>query len=133
MPEETRLYDLMLLLSTNVEEERRAKILSDAESAISRGGGSIVNNADWGVRALAYRIEHQPDAEYHLLQFTGPGELLESLSHDLGITDGVLRHRIIRVLPGTPPPPRMEPAAPRPQAAQASAADSVAAPSSAEA
>ncbi len=115
MPDETPLYDLMLLLSTSAEDERRAKILSDVESAIARGGGSIALNGDWGVRALAYRIEHQSDAEYHLLQFTGPPELLESLSHNLGITDGVLRHRIIKVLPGTPPAPRPE-AAPPPRA-----------------
>ncbi len=64
------------------------------------------------------------------MQFTGPTSLLESLGHTLGITDGVLRHRIIKVLPGTPPPPSPDrvavPAAPP---APASAAD-VAAPAS---
>ncbi len=125
MPDETPLYDLMLLLSTGVEEERRAKILSDVESTVSSGGGSIANQADWGIRALAYRIDHQSDAEYHLLQFAGPPQLLESLNHNLGITDGVLRHRIIKVLPGTPPPPRPESAAPsRAQPAQTPAASS---------
>lgn len=125
MADETPLYDLMLLLSTSVEDERRAKILSDVESAITRGGGSIALNGDWGVRALAYRIEHHSDAEYHLLQFTGPPELLGALSHNLGITDGVLRHRIIKVLPGTPPAPRPEAVPPqRTQASQAAASPS---------
>lgn len=125
MPDETPLYDLMLLLSTTAEEERRAKILSDVESTISSGNGSISHNGDWGIRALAYKIDHQSDAEYHLLQFTGPPQLLESLSHNLGITDGVLRHRLIKVLPGTPPAPRPEPNTPsRAQPAQAAAAGS---------
>ena len=35
---------------------------------------------------MAYRIDHQPEAEYHLLQFNGPPTLIESLSHDLGST-----------------------------------------------
>lgn len=130
MPDETPLYDLMLLLSTSVDEERRAKILSDVESAISSASGSITLNGDWGVRALAYRIEHQSDAEYHLLQFSGPPELLESLNHNLGITDGVLRHRIIKVLPGTPPAPRPE-AAPPPRA-QSSQATATASPPATE-
>ena len=94
----------MLLLSTSAEDERRAKILADVEAAISAGGGSIERNDDWGTRPLAYRINHQAEAEYHLLQFTGPPALLESLSHSLRIADGVLRFRIIKVLPGTPPP-----------------------------
>lgn len=96
------VYDLMLLLSTSAPEERRAKVLTDVEQAISGGGGAIVRKDDWGTRAMAYRINHQSDAEYHLLQFTGPPALLESLSHSLRITDGVLRFRIIK--PPAPPP-----------------------------
>ena len=112
MADDTPVYDLMLLLSTSAEDDRRAKILADVDSAISGAGGSIVHNGDWGMRPMAYRIQHQSDAEYHLLQFTGPPALLETLRHNLGITDGVLRSRIIKVLPGTPPPPTPTPARP---------------------
>jgi small subunit ribosomal protein S6 len=108
MPPDAPLYDLMLLLSNLAEEERRAKIVDDVRQAISSGGGSIAHDSDWGTRALAYRISHQTDAHYHLLQFTGPAALLESLDHSLRITDGVLRFRIIKVLPGTPGPPKPE-------------------------
>jgi small subunit ribosomal protein S6 len=104
MAKQAPLYDLMLLLSTNVEDERRAKILSDVEAQIT-GGGSIERNDQWGTRALAYQINHQKEAEYHLLQFSGPSSLLDAVSHTLRITDGVLRFRIIKVLPGTPAPP----------------------------
>jgi small subunit ribosomal protein S6 len=106
------IYDLMLLLSTAAPDELRAKILSDVEQAISSGGGAIERNDDWGTRTLAYQIEHQTDAEYHLLQFSGPASLLEALSHSLKIADGVLRFRIIKVLPGTPPAPDPRSAAP---------------------
>jgi small subunit ribosomal protein S6 len=103
------LYDLTLLLSTTSEDEERARILSEVEAAISSGGGSIERNDDWGTRPMTYRINHQRDAEYHLLQFTGPPALLESLSHSLRIADGVLRFRIIKVIPGTPPAPDSAP------------------------
>src|SRR5438552_2450766 len=109
MAEQTPLYDLLLLLSTSVEDERRTKILSDVEAAISKGGGSIERRDDWGTRGLAFRIRHEADAEYHLLQFTTPPALLESLSHDLRITDGVLRFRIIKLRPGTPAAPASAP------------------------
>jgi len=109
MPQQARLYDLMLLLSTGAPDEQRAKILADAESAIGAAGGTIERRDDWGMRPLTFRISHQPDAEYHLLQFRGPTSLLESLGHTLRITDGVLRFRIIKVTPGTPPPPSSPP------------------------
>ena len=109
MATEPTIYDLVLLLSTNTEEEDRAKLLSEVESAITSSGGTIERNQDWGTRPLTYRINHQGEAEYHLLQFQGPAALLDSLSHSLRIADGVLRFRIIKVIPGTPPAPDSAP------------------------
>jgi len=99
------IYDLMVLLSTSAEDERRARILADVEQTIADNGGTVELKQEWGVRRLAFEIAHTPDAEYHLLQFSGPPALVETLSYNLKITDGVLRHRIIKVTPGTPPPP----------------------------
>src|SRR5437588_3498966 len=109
MATQAPLYDLLLMLSTAAEEDRRAKILADVESTISQAGGSIERNDDWGRRPMAYEIRHQPEAEYHLLQFKAPGALIEDLSHTLRITDGVVRFRVIKNRPGTPPAPSSPP------------------------
>ncbi|HTX08492.1 MAG TPA: 30S ribosomal protein S6 [Solirubrobacteraceae bacterium] len=103
------LYDLVLLLSPAAPEEQRTKILTDVESAITGADGSIERRDDWGQRPLAFRINHQPEADYHLLQFKAPPTLIETLSHDLRITDGVVRFRVIKNLPGTPPAPDSPP------------------------
>jgi len=109
MPSQPRLYDLMLVLSATAEDDRRAKILSDVEAQITEAGGTVQRQDDWHTRPLAFEIRHQKDGEYHLVQFTGPTALLETLAHGLRIDDAVLRFRIIRVLPGTPPPPESPP------------------------
>jgi len=105
MAKEAPLYDLVLLLSLDAEETTRSKILQDVESAITQAGGAVERNDDWGQRPMAYEIRHIPEAEYHLLQFRAPGSLIEDLSHTLRITDGVVRHRVIKVRPGTPDAP----------------------------
>jgi small subunit ribosomal protein S6 len=106
-------YDLMLLLDPQAEDDRRQKILDDTRALVARQG-EVVNEQDWGQRPLAYEIRHKQQAEYHLLQFHGPRELLSELEHTLRITDGVTRFRIIKLAPGTPAPqePRRETAAP---------------------
>jgi len=109
MLQQAPIYDLMLLLSTSAQEEQRAKILADVETAISAADGLIQRKSEWGQRPMTYQIKHQSDAYYHLLQFSGPPALLESLGHMLRITDGVLRFRIIKVLTGTPPAPESPP------------------------
>jgi small subunit ribosomal protein S6 len=106
------LYDLMVLLDPDAPEERRSEILTGVESTINAGGGAVVGHHDWGVRRIAFEIDHRPEAAYHLYQFeTDSNETLDRLGHSLKIADGVLRHRIIRLKPGSPPPPspRQEP------------------------
>ncbi|HEY3945700.1 MAG TPA: 30S ribosomal protein S6 [Solirubrobacteraceae bacterium] len=111
MPDETPIYELTLLLSTDAEEDARARILSEVEAAIQRGGGSVLNKSAWGTRSLAYRIDRRDDAEFHLLEMTAPANLLTELSHNLHIADGVLRFRIIKAVAGGRGKPSGEPAA----------------------
>ncbi|MGH2945851.1 MAG: 30S ribosomal protein S6 [Solirubrobacteraceae bacterium] len=110
MATEAPLYDLVLLLDNTIEQERRDTILANVEDAID-GAGEIVGRHDWGVRSTVYEVRKQGEADYHLLQFRGPAALLEQLDHNLKITDGILRFRIIKLRPGTPPPPDMRPVA----------------------
>jgi small subunit ribosomal protein S6 len=109
MAQDAPLYDLTLMLTLDASEEQRAKVLSDVEKSIGTAGGSIERNDDWGRRPLAFQIRHQPEADYHLLQFKAPSPFIEELSHTLRITDGVLRFRVIKVRPGTPPAPSSPP------------------------
>jgi small subunit ribosomal protein S6 len=103
------IYDLVLVLSVNAEEETRAKLVADVEAAIEQSGGKVERKQTWGVRQMTFEIRHQAEGDYHLLQFAGPASLLESLSHTLRIDDNVLRFRIIKILPGTPPAPDSPP------------------------
>ena len=109
------LYDLMVMLDPDAPEERRTEILSNIESMVAAGGGSVVGHHDWGVRRIAFEIDHRPEAAYHLYQFElDSNETLDRLNHNLRIADGVIRFRIIKVKPGTPPPPEPRQEAPRP-------------------
>ena len=105
-------YEILLMLDPEVPEDRQAEIVAGARSAIETSG-TLVGEHDWGVRRLAYEIDHRGEAAYHLFQFEGERELLERLGHSLKIADGVLRFRIIRLKPGSPPPPTPRPDPPR--------------------
>jgi small subunit ribosomal protein S6 len=106
------LYDLVVLVDPNVPEDRRNAVVSEVEQMVS-SGGELVGAHDWGLRRMAYEIDHRPEAEYRLYQFRGENELLERLRHSLRIMDGVLRFRIIRLKPNAPPPPAPRQEAPR--------------------
>jgi small subunit ribosomal protein S6 len=104
MPATQPLYDLVLMLDTAADDDRRASVLQSVEQAVAKGG-EIVNQQDWGARSLAFEIRHKKDAEYHLLQFHATPDLLAQLDRTLRITDEVVRFRVIKLAPGTPAPP----------------------------
>jgi len=96
------IYDLILLLDLAAEDDRRAKIVADTRAAIS-ADGELLGDKAWGTRPLAYEIDHREAAEYHLLQFSGPASLIGALEHNLRITDGVIRYRVIKLPAGSTP------------------------------
>ena len=104
------LYDLMLLLDPGAPSDRQEAILRDVQGLLEKSG-EVKGNYDWGQRRMTFEIDHRPDAAYHLFQFEtegGPAPL-EQVDHSLKIMDGVLRHRIIRLKDGSPPPPMPQP------------------------
>lgn len=103
MARDAATYDLVLLLDLEIDDETREQMVADVEGLIG-ADGEIVLRQDWGRRPMTFEIRHKKEADYRLVQFTGPAELLERLSRVLKITDGVLRHRIVRIAPGTPSP-----------------------------
>src|SRR3954470_4138350 len=100
-------YDLMVLLDADAPEERRTSAVAEIEKMIG-DQGEMLGVHEWGVRRMAFEIDHHSEAEYRLYQFSGGNDLLERLRHSLKIMDGVLRFRIIRAKEGIPAstPPR---------------------------
>ena len=110
----TPAYDLLVLLDPEVPEERRTALVQQIKQQIDSGDATLKGDADWGMRRLAFEIDHRREAQYHLFQFEAAPDLLTQLNRSLSIDDSVLRHRIIK-LPGEAPEvtPRPAEEAPR--------------------
>jgi small subunit ribosomal protein S6 len=95
-------YDLFVLTDPAVDDDRRAAIVQRVREQVESGDGAVKGDADWGLRKLAYEIEHKPEAHYHLFQIEATPEVVRALEHMLSIDDAVVRHRVIRLPKGVP-------------------------------
>ena len=77
-------------------------MIEQSRGQIQSGDAALKGDADWGMRRLAYEIDHRTEAQYHLFQFEASPDVSTSLDRSLSIDDAVLRFRTIR-LPGKRP------------------------------
>ena len=100
------------MLDSAAPDDQRQRVLTGVETTIA-SGGEIVNTQDWGVRQMAYEIRHKTDTEYHLLQFHGTREVLETPSahaEDRRRRHALSHHQARAGHPGAPrEPPRAAP------------------------
>ena len=89
-------YEIMLLLDSELADERQSEIITRARELVEKRGGTWQSNEPWGRRKLAYEIRHKDEAFYHLLHLDCDAEALEELTRVLKITDGVVRHLAVR-------------------------------------
>ncbi len=89
-------YELIYILKSNVEEEKRTQLL-DKFRGIIEADGTIENVDEWGNRKLAYEISKLNEGYYTLVNFSAGADVPKELDRNLKIADEVIRHMIIRL------------------------------------
>ena len=89
-----RKYETIFILSPSFEEEAVKATIEKFKGVIENGGGTVENVDFWGKRKLAYEIAKV--GYYTLINFTANTELPRELDRIFRITDGVIRHIIVK-------------------------------------
>jgi small subunit ribosomal protein S6 len=94
-------YEILLMLDTELPEERQSEIVTRTRELIEQGGGTWRSHDPWGRRRLAYEIDHKAEGVYHLVVFDAEAETLAEVTRVLKITDGVVRHLAVKHVEGS--------------------------------
>jgi len=90
-----RKYEAVFIFLPSQEEEKRVQLLERFKGIIE-ADGSILNVDEWGVRKLAYLIDDIAEGYYVLINFNAQPEVIKELDRVARISDGIMRHMIIR-------------------------------------
>jgi small subunit ribosomal protein S6 len=97
----TRTYELVYVVRPDATEEQLAGLRAEIEQIVGRMGGALERTEQQqllsGRRRLAYEIGHHKEGIYVLEAITGDGALVRELDRRLKVTEGLLRHLIVRV------------------------------------
>ncbi len=93
-----RAYELMVIVSGNLEESAAHNWISVVTKSATTAGGTVHGTPDWwGKRRLAYPIKKQGDGYYAIFNITAPGGALDEAERAMRIADDVLRHKLFRL------------------------------------
>ena len=91
-----RNYETIFVINPSLEEEAVKALIEKFKGVIENGGGTVENVDFWGKRRLAYEIKKVNEGFYTLFNFTADTELPKELDRVFKITDGIIRHIIVR-------------------------------------
>jgi len=91
-----RSYEAMYILHPDFDEEKHAALIDRFVQIVTNDGDEVTRLEKWGKRRLAYEIAHNREGYYVVMKFKAPPHTARELDRVFKITDGVLRHIIVR-------------------------------------
>ncbi|MDT0182533.1 30S ribosomal protein S6 [Microbacterium sp. ARD31] len=92
----THQYELMVILSPEIDERQVAPNLDKFLKVITNDGGSIDNVDIWGRRRLAYEIQKKTEGIYAVVNFTATAEATQELDRQLKLSEQIMRTKVLR-------------------------------------
>jgi len=89
-------YELVVVLSAQIEDDQRAAALEKVQNYVTRYGGVIENVDDWGKKRLAYEIQKQKEAFYYIVNFEAAPDVPAKAEDRIRLMESVLRFLIVK-------------------------------------
>ncbi len=92
-----RDYELIYIIDNDVTEEGIEELNNKFKALLEELGAEITEITKWGKRRLAYEINKKHEGFYMLYKYKAAPDVALELDRILKITDGIIRHIIVRV------------------------------------
>jgi len=69
----------VFILNPVLSDEQIKETVKKYEDLLTENGAKMVSKEDWGLKKLAYPIQHKKSGFYHLFEFTVSGEVINKL------------------------------------------------------
>ncbi len=95
MVEVINKYETLYVIDVTKNEEETAALVDKFKTLIE-ANGTVESVDEWGRRRLAYPINDVAEGYYVLVNFAAKAEFIAELERVFGITDGIMRHIVIK-------------------------------------
>ena len=90
-------YETVFILNPVLSETQIKETVKKYEDFLVSKGAEMVAKEDWGLRKLAYAIQHKKSGFYHLFEFKAPGEVIEPLELEFRREERMMRYLTVKL------------------------------------
>jgi len=90
-------YELVAMISPEIDEEGLSKIVDKVTQSINSRGGSVEETKNWGKRKLAYPVKKFMEADYILARFKLMPKSVKELEREISASGDILRYLVVKV------------------------------------
>ncbi len=90
-------YETVFILNPVLSEEQIKETVKKFESFLTSNGAKMISKEDWGLKKLAYPIQHKKSGFYHLFEYTVPGEAINPLEVEFRRDERIMRYITVRL------------------------------------
>jgi len=85
-------YETVFIATPVLSETQMKEAVAKYTGFITGNGGEIVYEEDWGLKQLAYPIQHKTSGFYHLIEFRAEPEFVDKLETQYRRDERILRY-----------------------------------------
>ena len=90
-------YETVFILNPVLSEEQIKETVKKFESFLVSKGAKMISKEDWGLKKLAYPIQHKKSGFYHLFEFTSDGEPIGDLEVEFRRDERIMRYLTVKL------------------------------------
>ena len=90
-------YELVAIISPEVDKEGVSKIVDKVTKSINSRGGAVEEIKKWGRRKLAYPVRKFMEADYVLARFKLMQKSVKELEGEISASGDILRYLLVKV------------------------------------
>ena len=89
-------YELALVVNAKIEDDARTATVEKAKEYITRFGGQITDDDDWGKKRLDHDIQKMNEGVYSFIHLDAQAGVPAQIEENIRIMDNVLRFLCVR-------------------------------------
>ncbi|MBQ9475129.1 MAG: 30S ribosomal protein S6 [Bacteroidales bacterium] len=85
-------YETVFIATPVLSDAQMKEAVAKYTSLITNNGGEIVSQEDWGLKQLAYPIQHKTSGFYYLIEFKADPEFVATLETQYHRDERIIRY-----------------------------------------